>query len=110
MKTKVGVLLMIASSVCACLGQLFWKMAAGNTDVLILLFGFVLYGLGALLMIIAYRFGKLSVLQPILASNYVLSIVLGALILNEQVTLFKCVGIMLIITGVFCIATGDKEQ
>lgn len=100
---------MLISSICACVGQLLWKLAAGGALWIVLL-GFVFYGVGALFMIIAYRFGKVSILQPILSLNYVLSVILAATILKEEITLVKCIGVLLIILGVFLIATADKED
>ena len=108
LKNKKGILLMLVSSICACVGQLFWKLSA-TYGILIMLLGFCFYGVGALVMLIAYRFGKLSVLQPMLSLNYVLSIVLGALILHESVTILKCIGVLIIIAGVILIAGGDEE-
>lgn len=105
---KKGILLMLASSICACIGQLMWKLSA-EQGLLIMLLGFCFYGAGALVMIIAYRFGKLSVLQPMLSLNYVLSIILGAMVLKEQVTILKCIGVLIIISGVVLIAGGDAE-
>ena len=60
-------------------------------------------------MIIAYKFGKLSVLQPILSLNYVLSIILAATVLKEEITILKCIGVLVIIIGVIMIAGGDEE-
>ena len=60
-------------------------------------------------MIIANRYGKLSVLQPMLRLKYVLSILLAALVLKEQISLFKCIGVLVIIAGVILIAGGDEE-
>ncbi len=60
-------------------------------------------------MLVAYRYGKLSVLQPMLSLNYVLSIVLAAVVLKEEITLLKCVGVLTIIAGVVLIAGGDAE-
>ena len=71
--------------------------------------GFGFYGIGALVMIIAYKFGKLSVLQPMLSLNYVLSIILAAIVLDEEITLLKCIGVLVIIAGVIMIAGGDEE-
>lgn len=71
--------------------------------------GFCFYGVGALIMIIAYRYGKLSVLQPMLSMNYVLSLVLGAAVLGETVTPMKCLGIMIIIIGVAMVAGSDEK-
>ena len=74
-----------------------------------MLLGFLFYGFGALVMIIAYKFGKLSVLQPMLSLNYVLSIVLAAIVLKENISLLKCIGVLIIISGVVMIAGGDEE-
>ena len=54
-------------------------------------------------------FGKLSVLQPMLSLNYVLSIVLAAIVLKEKVSLVKCIGVLIIIGGVIMIVGGDEE-
>lgn len=105
-KNKKGILLMIISSIVVCLGQLLWKLGA-NGDLLKLAEGFILYGLGALIMIIAYRFGSLSVLQPVLSLNYVISLFIGYFFLNENVSLYNILGVIVIISGVYLIATGD---
>lgn len=99
---------MLVSSLCVCIGQLLWKMSA-DMGIVVMLAGFLFYGIGALVMIVAYRFGKLSVLQPMLSLNYVLSIILAALVLKESITVLKCIGVMVIIGGVVLIAGGDEE-
>ncbi len=108
-RNKKGIILMIISSICACTGQMFWKLATSNENIIYLLIGFALYGLGALIMIFAYKFGKLSVLQPMLSLNYILTIILGVVVLNENITLLKVIGILIITTGVFMIGGGDEE-
>ena len=105
---KKGILLMLLSSICVCIGQLFWKLS-GDMGVLVMIAGFAFYGIGALIMLAAYRFGKLSVLQPMLSLNYVLSIILAAIVLKEEITVMKCIGVLFIIAGVVMIAGGDKE-
>ena len=107
-KNKAGILLMCCSSVCVCLGQLFWKLSTGG-QTSFLFVGFLLYGFGALVMMVAYRFGSLSVLQPMLSLNYVFSIVLSAFVLKETITLLKCIGVLIIISGVILIAGGDES-
>ena len=52
-KNKKGILMMIVSSICACVGQLLWKLSAVE-GIMMMLAGFVLYGIGALVMIAAY--------------------------------------------------------
>ena len=108
-KNKKGIILMIISSVCACIGQMLWKMSA-DKGLIYMIVGFGFYGVGALVMIIAYRYGKLSVLQPMLSLNYVLSIVLAAKVLGEKVGFVKCIGVLVIIAGVIMIAGGDTEE
>ena len=106
-KNKKGILLMLVSSICVCVGQLLWKISA-TQGLVFLLAGFAFYGAGALIMIVAYRFGKLSVLQPMLSLNYVLSIVLATFVLHEAVTLYKVIGVIVITCGVIMIAGGDE--
>ena len=85
-----------------------WKIST-EQGMLIMFLGFCFYGAGALVMLIAYRFGKLSVLQPMLSLNYVLSIILGSAVLKESITILKCIGVLVIIFGVIIIAGGDVE-
>ena len=107
-KNKKGILLMLVSSICVCIGQLLWKMSTEH-GLLLMLAGFAFYGIGALVMLVAYRYGSLSVLQPMLSLNYVLSIVLAAMVLKEEITILKCIGVFIIIAGVVLIAGGDEE-
>ena len=44
-----------------------------------------------------------------LSLNYVLSILLAAVVLKEEITLLKCAGVLIIIAGVILIAGGDEE-
>src|SRR5699024_5629376 len=96
-KNKKGIFLMICSSICVCIGQLLWKLS-NQYGFLYLIVGFAFYGLGALIMLIAYHYGSLSVLQPILSINYILSLLLAAFVLDEIITWNKLIGIFIIIT------------
>ena len=78
-KNKKGIILMIISSICACIGQMLWKMSADK--------GLIYMSL-----------------------NYVLSIVLAAIVLGEKVGFVKCIGVLVIIAGVIMIAGGDTEE
>lgn len=105
-KNKIGILLMIVSAICACIGQLLWKLSV-NGNIFTLFLGFIFYGIGALIMIMAYRFGSLSVLQPMLSLSYILSTILGYFFLDESITYTKLLGIFVIIIGVTLIGGGD---
>lgn len=104
---KKGIILMLLSSICVCIGQLLWKLSTSG-NIILLLSGFFFYGVGALIMIVAYRFGELSILQPMLSLNYVLSILLAVTILKEEITILKFIGVLVIIAGVVIIAGGDN--
>ena len=76
-------------------------------NLLLLLMGFILYGIGAIVMIVAYKFGSLSVLQPILSVNYILSVLLGYFVLGEQLTMVNIAGVLAVFIGVVLIAGGE---
>ncbi|MDR0851645.1 MAG: EamA family transporter [Clostridiales Family XIII bacterium] len=103
----IGVALMVVSSLCACIGQMFWKLSATGT-LLELILGLFLYGVGAVVMLVAYKFGKLSVLQPIMSLNYVFAIVIGILVFSETMSALKVGGIAAVILGVILIG-GENE-
>lgn len=112
-KNKKGIALMLFSSLCVCLGQLFWKLAAGSEGMVLphLISGFLLYGIGAVVMILAYRYGSLSVLQPMLAANYIFSPILAKFVLHETDALSprRLLGLVVIIAGILLIGGGDDK-
>jgi len=104
-----GIILMASSALFASFGQMFWKMFH-TEGVWALILGFVLYACGALIMIIAYRHGKLSILQPMLCLSYVFAIFIAVFILQEQMSPLKLAGILVVIFGVIMIAGGDEPK
>lgn len=108
-RLPLGIALMLTSALLTCVGQLCWKLS--EDSLLLLLAGFALYGCGALLMMAAMRFGELSVLHPMLSAGYALSIILGAVVLEEKITANKLLGIAVITAGLVCLSTskgGDR--
>jgi len=105
-KHKFGIVLMIASSCCVCLGQLLWKLSV-NGQWFCLFFGFLLYGAGFLAMISAYKYGNVSKLQPILSINYVFAVLLGFLVFGESITIQKIIGIVIITISVALIGSSE---
>lgn len=105
-KNYKGMILMFIAACCTSVGQLFWKLSE-NALTLYLMYGFILYGIGALLMIIAFRYGSLSVLHPMLCLSYIFALFLGYFFLNESIGIKQLMGISFIITGVIFIGGGD---
>jgi uncharacterized membrane protein len=98
---------MLVSSISVCFGQLFWKLSVDH-GLLFLLLGFALYGIGSIVMLIAFKFGDLSTLHPVLSFNYVLTVILAVAVLNESMSFFKIGGIISIIIGVIFIGSSGE--
>ncbi|KRE86360.1 hypothetical protein ASG89_10100 [Paenibacillus sp. Soil766] len=106
-KNKVGILFIIFSSLCTTWGQFFWKISSG-TDLYFLGIGFTLYGIGAVLMMIAFKFGGFSVLHPMLTLGYIFALIIGYFLLEETIGTNKIIGIVLILLGVVILGVGDE--
>lgn len=106
----IGIIIMLGSSLFTCTGQLFWKLAALHSSLIYILCGFALYGCGALLMILALKFGDLSVLHPMLGVGYIFSIILSSVALHEQFQIRKLFGIMVIFFGLVCLSRSSGEK
>jgi undecaprenyl phosphate-alpha-L-ara4N flippase subunit ArnE len=107
-RTAVGMFLMFTTSACICAGQLFWKFYGGGRGSGFLVAGLLLYGIGAFIMLTAYKFGNLSVLQPLLSLNYIATIILGRVFLQEEITPFKVAGTVCITIGVILIGSSHE--
>ncbi|MFP7492553.1 EamA family transporter [Terribacillus saccharophilus] len=104
-KPKIGISLILLSAVFTSVGQLFWKIADGSINIPLFI-GCVFYGAGAVTMIISFRFGKLSVLQPMLSLGYVFALIMGSIFLEEHISFMHIIGTALIIVGAILIGGG----
>jgi drug/metabolite transporter (DMT)-like permease len=107
-KNRVGISLIILASLSTAVGQMFWKLSEKFLDFHFII-GFCLYFCGALLMIIAFRFGDLSVLHPLLSFGYVFSLYIGSVFLDETLTTSKILGTLIIFIGATLIGGGDHD-
>lgn len=99
---------MLLASLLVAMGQFFWKFSYGHSP-FYLIAGFFVYGFGALLMIIAFRYGKLSVVHPVLSMSYVFGVAISYFGLREILAWHQYTGIAVIMMGVSMIAGGDRE-
>ncbi|MBT4446756.1 hypothetical protein HOA92_05070 [archaeon] len=73
-----------------------------------LIIGGFLYVGGAVLLIMAFRYGELSVVYPIMASSYIFVTLLSAKYLGEIITGPKVAGLIMIFIGVLFIGNSGK--
>lgn len=117
--TKAGFLLMIACTIFTSLGQLLWKAGSLRIDLsapltilnLPFLLGFVSYGMGAVLMIAAFKSGELSLLYPLMASSYVwVSMVASYFFPGDSMNVLKWIGIFLILFSVSILGWSSSRR
>lgn len=109
---KLGILLCLSSALLGSLGQLVWKFGADSTEnysLFLYILGFVISGVAMLVMMIAFRYGDVSILQPMGSINIVLPIFFGALFLNESITWQKLLGVVVVMGGVVLLGTEKSE-
>lgn len=105
-KNYRGIVFILVASLLTAIGQLFWKISNGS-NVKFLFLGFLCYGLGAVLMIIAFRYGSFSVIHPMISAGYIFAIIFGRIFLKENLSLIQLTGIFVIMLGVAAIGGGD---
>lgn len=106
--TKLSaIILIIISTLFISAAQVFYKLASKtmvfNVSILFnyyLYVGLLLYGIAAVLLILALKNGELSTLYPMIATSYLWVILLSIVMFNESINLFKWIGVALIIIGV----------
>lgn len=100
---KLAMLLILVAATMSSLGQLAWKFGADATDskfaILMYIVGLIAAGVGMVVLMISFRFGEVSILQPMMSVGFALSIVFGAMFLNEGITTMKIIGTLFIIGG-----------
>ncbi len=108
-KDKKGILLMIFASIAIALGQFFWKLAEGE-NIFWILSGFIVYTNGALAMILAFKYGELSVLHPMMAFGYVFAYALSIFVLGESWNYRQLIGVVLIISAIIILGRTKKDK
>jgi len=72
--------------------------------------GYALYGLSTVVLVIALKFGELSILYPVIALTYVWVTALSVIIYGEQINFFKLLGLISVISGVVVIGYGMRRR
>lgn len=108
-KNMRGIVLMILCNFFLSVGQLLWKLIPVHGQWLFFV-GFAAYGMGALFMLAAFRFGELSVLQPMNCFSYVFMLLFAGTVLHEVITLRQYGGVALIMAGVVLIGGSERSS
>lgn len=112
-KLSLGIVLILIAATLSSVGQLAWKFGAdgaGTYAIVLYAVGFLAAGAGMFFMMAAFRYGEVSILQPMMSLGFALSIVLGALFLNESITWYKLLGTAFIIAGSILLGIEGNEE
>jgi undecaprenyl phosphate-alpha-L-ara4N flippase subunit ArnE len=71
--------------------------------------GVISYAIGAILLIIALKYGDLSLIYPFVALSFIWVALLSIVIFHERISLINWLGIFIIIIGVSLIGYGSKK-
>lgn len=110
--------LMVLCTVFTSFAQVLYKLGAAKLEFNIasfitnvpLISGMALYVLGAVIMIIAFKGGEVTVLYPIIATSYIWVSLLSMYFFKEDLNLLRWIGILVVISGVIFIGIGSKEK
>jgi len=71
-----------------------------------LFLGYALYGLSTVVLIVALKYGQLSILYPVIALTYVWVTILSVVLYNEVLNPFKVLGLTTVVLGVAVLGRG----
>lgn len=114
MATKMwAVGLLFVCTILTSSAQIFYKFGSAKLPLLFfnwpLIIGLGLYATGAVILVIALKGGEVSVLFPIIATSYIWVSLLSVYFFNEQLNIYKGIGILLIVIGISIIGWGSKK-
>jgi len=116
---KLWVLGIVAlGSILGALGQLFFKLGSDKItghlmSVLLnwrIFVGLACYAIATVVFIFALRYGRLSILYPIIALSYVWVALISKFYLHEYFPVYKWTGIMFILLGVMIIVSDFASE
>ena len=69
-----------------------------------IILGIIIYGLSAIVFVVALKYAPVSILYPITASTYIWSFLIARFHFREKITAKKILGLALIIIGIALLA------
>jgi len=115
-KDFTAIILVISCTILTSIGQILFKYSSGRLDSfhsiitnVPLIFGFLIYGIAAILLIMALRTGHLSVIYPFVALSFIWVTLASIFLFKENVHMLNWLGIASIIIGVSFIGFGSQK-
>jgi drug/metabolite transporter (DMT)-like permease len=75
-----------------------------------IIFGLMLYAIGAAIMIKSLKYGDVSMLYPIIATSYIWVSIGSSVFFDETMNFWKWFGVFIIMIGVSIISYGSKKE
>ena len=119
MKTKpLAIVLMILCTFFTSTAQLLYKSGANKLEFNLMsiisnwniFLGLFLYGIGAILLIVALKWGQVTILYPILASSFIWVTLGSSYFFGEIISLSRWIGVLFIIIGILMINFSEKRE
>jgi drug/metabolite transporter (DMT)-like permease len=85
-----------------------WSSAIAILFNVPLMGGLCMYGVSAVLLVLALRHGDLSMIYPVIALTFVWVTILSAVVIGEAMTAYKIAGIATIVAGVGVLGLGKR--
>lgn len=117
--TPLAIFLIIFCTLFTSTGQILWKLGLGKGNFhnfisllnLPFILGFVSYGMGLLLMMLAFKRGEVSVLFPIIATSFVwVSLASPHFFPSDSMNIWKWSGVMVIVASVSVLGFGNTRR
>jgi drug/metabolite transporter (DMT)-like permease len=115
---KLGITLMFICTLFTATGQLFFKYSSqtfewnllGLLTNYYLIFGFIVYGIGSVLLITALKFGDLSSIYPFVSLTFIWVMLISFFIFAEKINGFKIGAVVFIVLGIIAISGGSNGK
>ena len=106
--------LIIFTSLLTSAAILFLKAGADRLPLIFfnwhLAIGLVLYGIGFLMLLVAFRHGEVSILYPAFSMGFVWVALVAAVVFKEALTVMKLIGIGGVIVGIVLLGLAARQS
>jgi drug/metabolite transporter (DMT)-like permease len=117
-KKSLAIVAMFLTTLLTSSAQLLYKLGVAELSFDIIsiitnwqiIFGLMLYAIGAVIMIKALKYGDVSMLYPIIATSYIWVSIGSSAFFDEIMNLWKWLGVLTIMVGVSIISYGSKKE